>query len=346
MDNSTSKGRVRMQEASVRSIDVHHPPCDLCGSYNFEALARRDRRGRPLRTVVCRECGLVRHWRVPSEQELARFYGLEYRQQYHGEERPSPRRVMRAWQKAEGIFNMISPHLKAGETVFEVGAGIGCTVKYFERRGFDASGIEPHRGFQTYATEQLRARVQHQDLFHFRPAEKYQTVLLVHVIEHFRSARQALLQIRQLIAPGGKLYVECPDLAAQFRWRTGMFHYAHIHNFTRTTLGALAESCGYDIVTWLPAGREPNLCVLLTPGTLPTAPVVRPEGYGEALAVFERYNWLTYRGRISYLDYRVRKIAGYAWERLYARRFLAQLEAEFAEQDRLARTEAALRRSA
>jgi 2-polyprenyl-3-methyl-5-hydroxy-6-metoxy-1,4-benzoquinol methylase len=319
-----------MHGRTPKLVEIHHPPCDLCGSQNFEALARRDRRRRPLRTVVCRDCGLVRHWRVPSEEELAEFYGLRYRQDYHGEESPSPRRIMRAWQKGQRIFETVQAHLEPQSSVLEVGAGIGCTVKYFERQGFRAAGIEPHGGFQRYATRHLQASIEHSDVFSFQPATPFDTVLLVHVIEHFRSPRQALTAIRQFLRPDGQLYVECPDLAAHFRLREGMFHYAHIHNFTRATLGALAQSCGYDIVEWLPPGREPNLCVLLRAGRAPAAPVLDPCGYSEALAAFERYNWLTYHARLDYLDHRLRKVAGYVWERVHAKRFVAQLRREFA----------------
>lgn len=315
-----------MHGRSLKQAHVHHPPCDLCGGESFEPLARRDRRGDPLRTVVCRDCGLVRHWRVPSDDELAEFYGLRYRQSYHGEETPSPRRVMRAWQKAERIHETVAPHLPPGARLLEIGAGIGCTVKYFERQGFRAEGIEPHGGFQRYSAERLQVSIQQGDVFTYQPEQLYDAVLLVHVIEHLRSPRQALRQIRQMLRPGGQLYVECPDLSAHFRLREGMFHYAHIHNFTRPTLSALAESCGFSVQAWLSPGREPNLCLLLRATGEPSRPVLDPRGYGQALASFERYNWLTYHARWMYLNHRLRKLAGYAWERVYAGRFVSRLQ--------------------
>jgi 2-polyprenyl-3-methyl-5-hydroxy-6-metoxy-1,4-benzoquinol methylase len=251
---------------------MHHPPCDLCQEYNFEPIGARDRRGKSLRTVVCRTCGLVRHWRVPSESELLEFYGHHYRQTYHGEETPSPRRVLRAWNKAAQIHSSLVPWLASGQSMFDIGAGMGCTVKYFERKGLSASGIEPHSGFQHFATNRLRAPVTRNELFTLHYGTRYDCVLLVHVIEHFRSARRALLEIHKLLTPNGKLYVECPDFGRNFRRYNHMFHYAHIHNFTRTTLSALAQACGYQIVSWLEPDDEPNLCVVLSP----TAKTVNP----------------------------------------------------------------------
>src|SRR5690606_23111303 len=138
-------------ENHVTAFRIHHPVCDLCGEHDFKLIAKCDRKGTPLRTVICRQCGLARHWRVPPESELLRFYKTDYRQTYHGEYLPSDRRVMRAWKKAGWIYETLASHLERVHRVFEVGAGVGCTVKYFQRQGFDASGIEPNEGFQHYA---------------------------------------------------------------------------------------------------------------------------------------------------------------------------------------------------
>ena len=44
-------------------------------SGDFEVLSRLDRKRQPLTTEVCRRCGLVSHQQIPTEAELAEFYG-------------------------------------------------------------------------------------------------------------------------------------------------------------------------------------------------------------------------------------------------------------------------------
>ena len=112
--------------------------CDLCSGSKFEIIANKDRHGESLETAMCASCGLVRHAHVPSEEELHEFYSTTYREDYNGERSPGPRRIMRAWNNGERICKQITPFLKGESRVLEVGAGIGCTVKVFDRAGFDA----------------------------------------------------------------------------------------------------------------------------------------------------------------------------------------------------------------
>jgi SAM-dependent methyltransferase len=299
-------------------------PCDLCGQKSFEPISARDRRGRPLRTVVCRQCGLVRHWHMPTDQQVRNFYSNQYRQDYHGEESPSPRRIMRAWENGKRIYRLLAHYIAPSARVFEVGAGIGCTIRYFAEHRFDASGIEPHAGFQRFAAQSLRAQVTNRDLFDCHDVQDIDLLLLVHVIEHFRSPREALQRIAQMLKTGGLLYMECPNLAAPFALRNRMFHFAHIHNFTPSTLDAMAALAGFRHVVWIDPVDSPNVAGLWCK-TAEKVPVNWQQSYEQTLDALWRHNWFSYHLRAVYLHARARKLSGYLRERLVARRFVAQL---------------------
>lgn len=300
-------------------------PCQLCGEWNFQLISHRDRRGKFLRTVICVTCGLVRHWHVPTPEEIDAFYTARYRQVYHGEELPSDRRVFRAWRNGQRLLKRLSPFVSAGARVLEVGAGIGCTVKVFQEAGYHAQGIEPHVGFSFYAEHHIKANVLRDNLFSFTTKERYDLVLLVHVIEHLRDPGAALKRIRKWMQPGGLLYVECPNLAAPFAAPGKWFHFAHIYNFTPTTLSALAARSGWKVYRWLSNPRDTELAVLLRPGGTARATNYR-DGYQEVMAALRRYSWWTYHLRLSYLRRRASKLAGYLWELIAARRFVQQLK--------------------
>jgi 2-polyprenyl-3-methyl-5-hydroxy-6-metoxy-1,4-benzoquinol methylase len=292
--------------------------CDLCDSQSFATISRLDRRGKPLETVVCKTCGLVAHAKIPSEPELERYYAKVYRQDYHGEVTPSARRVVRAWRNGQRLVRQLTDHISPGDRVFEVGAGIGCTVKAFELAGCEASGIDPGVGFQRFARQRLHARVEQQSLFELTPRGAFDLVLLVHVIEHFRSPRQALTHLHGLLRPGGRLYVECPNLAAPFARYTRMFHFAHIHNFTPHTLAMLAGRCGFHVERHFSDYDDPNLQVLLVrrgTGRL----VVDRDSYHHTLSALRRARSAAYHLRRRYLASRIRKLAGYVDEHVTAR---------------------------
>jgi len=310
--------------------------CDLCDAARFDLVAERDREGEVLHTGICLRCGLVCHMAIPSEAELAEFYAVDYRSQYHGELTPSPRRVMRAWKNAERIYRQLAPHISPSDKVFEVGAGIGCNVKVFELQGHDASGIEPNLGFQAFSVDQLRARVTRGDLFNLDEEARYDLVLLVHVIEHFRSPRRALERIYGLLQPGGKLYVECPNLAAPFARPGRLFHYAHVHNFTPWTLEMMAGRCGFEVERAFSEEEDPNLQMLLrrsdTPSSMMSGLRVDADNLPRTLAALRKYNAVTYHLRWNYLRDRAGKLASYFDERLraraYVRRLIARCQAE------------------
>ncbi len=319
--------------------------CDLCDGSSFELVARLDRRGRPLDTVACTTCGLVAHAAIPSDEQLDRYYADEYRQDYHGEFAPSDRRVSRAWKNGRRLLRQLSPYVDRGDRVFEIGAGIGCNVKAFELAGFDAGGIEPGVGFQQYARKCLLAHVDNARLFDLRPTAEHDLVLLIHVIEHFNSPRKALAHMHSLLRPGGRLYVECPNLAAPFARRSRMFHFAHIHNFTPATLSMMALRCGFHVERQFSTRDDPNLQMLLVRADEPRR-VIDSTSYDQTMLALRRYNNFTYHVRWNYVWPRIRKLASYAAEHLTAKRTVRRLLERCRSHAELAATPARIHRAA
>jgi SAM-dependent methyltransferase len=301
--------------------------CDLCDGRAFELVATLDRRGKPLNTVVCTKCGLVAHARIPSDAELDNYYATTYRQDYHGEYAPSDRRVLRAWKNGQRLQRQLSPYLDPSARVFEIGAGIGGNVKAFELAGYDASGIEPGVGFQQYSRDKLLAKVDCAPLFDLPREPKHDLVLLIHVIEHFNSPRKALEYIHSLLKPGGRLYVECPNLGAPFARRSRMFHFAHIHNFTPATLAMMAMRCGFHVERQFSTQGDPNLQMLLTRADVGRL-VIDSTSVEQTKFALRRYNNLTYHARWAYVWPRICKVARYLGEHLTAKRQVTSLLAE------------------
>jgi 2-polyprenyl-3-methyl-5-hydroxy-6-metoxy-1,4-benzoquinol methylase len=273
---------------------------------------------------------LVSHIPVPSEGEVAAYYAQDYRKDYHGESTPSPHRIMRAWNNGQRILGQIHGYLSERASVFEVGAGIGCTVKSFEESGFDATGIEPNEGFNSYTRGTLHAKVANTNLYALLSDDDgMDAVLLIHVIEHFSSPSRALSHIRNLIKDNGLLYIECPNIGAPFATFGRMFHFAHIYNFTPATLIALAKKCGYEVVQQFKADDHPDIEILFRKVEVPTDFKANESDAEKTNAAIHRYNWLTYNLRPSYLGRRLCKLNRYANEYLKAGGFVKDLEKRF-----------------
>jgi SAM-dependent methyltransferase len=149
------------------------------------------------------------------------------------------------------------------------------------------------------------------------------------VIEHFNSPSRALKTIHRLVRPHGRLYLECPNLAAPFAAPGRLFHVAHVYNFTPWTLLALAAKCGFELETWLSEPHDSNLEVLLR-WVEQGREDLDPLGCSRTKERLACYSTLTYHLRTGYLANRLRKVASYLWEQWAARRFVGRLCAECA----------------
>ncbi len=312
---------------------VHQPPltspeiqpareCCLCAGEDFEIVDTRDRRGEPLVTVMCLDCGLMSHRRIPTSDELKQYYEFDYRVDYHGEETPCPRRVMRAWQNGNRILRQLQPIVPASSRVLEIGAGLGCTVRQFQDAGYSAAGIDPGRDFTDYSVSQIGANLTQQSLEDLNCAQRHDVILLVHVIEHMNHPDQSLRRIHRLLPEDGLLYVECPNLDAPVARRSRLFHFAHVYSFTPPTLRMLAELCGFELVRQFGHKRDPNLQMLFRRSASRSLRI-RPNTARRTLRRI-RMSRLRYHLRPAYLFERVRKLASYCIEHLVAERFVRQ----------------------
>ncbi|MDQ6968232.1 MAG: class I SAM-dependent methyltransferase [Mariprofundaceae bacterium] len=312
----------------IQNKDIQHT-CDLCGNSDFEIISEYDRHNKPLKTGLCQDCGLIMHVPMPTEDEISAYYANDYRRDYHGENKPSPRRIMRAWNNGQRILRQIKPAIPEKAKVFEVGAGIGCTVKSFEADGFDASGIEPNTDFNSYTRGVLHANVENINLYNLEKDHARDAVLLIHVIEHFVSPKRALTQIRGLLKDDGLLYIECPNIGAPFATFNRLFHFAHTYNFTHSTLISMAKATGFDVVQSFTDTANPDIQILFKKTAIPASIDFDKQEAKRSHDVIFRYNWLTYNTRANYLLRRIRKLSAYANEYIQANHFVKALEERF-----------------
>ncbi len=218
--------------------------------------------GRHHTIVQCRRCGLV--------YTNPRFDRCDIADTYAAVQDPL------YVEEREGRVLTFEHHLKPlerlagrpdGRPLLDVGCYTGVFVEIAARHGWDAWGVEPSH----WAVGQARARGLHvvqgtldtADL----PEAFFDVITMWDVIEHLTDPRRALEQVYRLLKPGGLLVVHTIDIESLFarlmgaRWPWLM--EMHIYYFSRRTLRAMLELCGFRVLSDRPQGRYLRLGYLM-----------------------------------------------------------------------------------
>lgn len=218
-------------------------PCNLCGGRAVEVISNRSRSGRPLRTVICRACGLV--WSDPRPHDAKQFYEEEYRLSYKNVYSPKPKHVLRAGKVALSRFEKIDRLLAEPKTVLDVGTGGGEFAYLLQSLGHRVRGVEPNRGYADYSIKEYGLSVQVgfvQDAVF--PTESFDVVTIWHVLEHTEDPGAVLALLHSWVKADGIVVVEVPNVEATCQAPSSTFHEAHLYNFNVVSLRRLARKHG------------------------------------------------------------------------------------------------------
>ena len=230
-------------EQNKRSCSI---PCNLCGFQNVEELSLVDREQQYLRTVICKECGLV--WTDPRPVDVRHFYEKAYRIHYKRTSIPKLKHIYRAGKAAKNQFSTIKNFLHDNAMIVDVGSGGGEFVYLLTKLGYDARGIEPNHGYATYSIKEYGLKV---DVGFVQDIEvennTCNTITMFHVLEHTEEPFQILSYLRKWLKPGGHVVIEIPNVEAVCQAPGHRFHVAHLYYFNRKTLELLGRKAGYTV---------------------------------------------------------------------------------------------------
>jgi len=271
---------------------MEHVRCNLCGAddaaVRYPCTIKQGESG-DWRALRCTSSGYGRHHTIVQCQQC----GLVYT-----DPRPEGHDIIKTYQavedplyveEREGRVLTFERHLRPLERLtgppndrplLDVGCYTGVFVEIATRHGWDAWGVEPSR----WAVEQARARGLHvtpgmletADL----PEAYFDVVTMWDVIEHVTDPLGTLEQAYRLLKPGGLVVVHTIDIDSLFarlmgaRWPWLM--QMHIYYFSRRTLRAMLEKCGFEVISDRPQGRYLRLGYLMNRVAALTPLVGRP----------------------------------------------------------------------
>lgn len=145
-------------------------------------------------------------------------------------------------------------HNQKQRKLIEIGCGDGEYLQLMQELGWDVEGIDSDpMAVKTARTNGINVRCIGLDEVESL-TDKYDVVVLRHVIEHLINPNAALIICRRLLKPDGKLVLITPNSRSfghylfNARWR-GLEPPRHLNIFNMKNLCRITEDCGLDVIS-------------------------------------------------------------------------------------------------
>ena len=145
--------------------------------------------------------------------------------------------------KLAQIFEALD--LKPGMHLLDIGGGWGPIVNYCSRRGVKVTALTIAPDSHTYITKLIErnsydAKVILEDFLEHRPAQPYDAIVILGVIEHIPRYRRFAGRVWECLKPGGKLYLDASATREKY----------DLSNFSKTYIfpGAHSFMCLQDVI--------------------------------------------------------------------------------------------------
>ena len=242
-----------IREYKIRMETVVCPVCHAANSTIFMRVPDRFRPepGTAYTLVRCVKCSLVYLNPRPVEESSGVFYeSSEYTPFVStGKQRSIMDRVYVAIREMNNRWKRRQIEALQPERgrLLDVGCGTGEFLQAMHAAGWQVRGVERDAKAAAYAVEQLQLDVVcgSLDTVPLAPAS-FDVVTMWHVLEHLYQPHKALMQVRDVLRPGGLLVIAVPNLlsldARYYRQNWVAFDAPrHVQHFSPKSLRSLCE---------------------------------------------------------------------------------------------------------
>lgn len=178
--------------------------------------------------------------KIPSTRDLMTYYSHHYRSDYKAVHVPKKKHVHRAGRVALERLNMLLLFQEYRRTLLDVGAGGGEFVYLANKRGWDATGVEPNLGYSEFARNAYNVEVLSGSLDDEGP-HAVEVVTMFHVLEHMPDPHASVQKVYERLTPQGLFFVEVPNLIQKDSSPHNIFFRAHVQYFNKDTLLSLTS---------------------------------------------------------------------------------------------------------
>ncbi len=224
--------------------------CPVCGAEVRDVLYIYSQNDKEHKIFRCSECDFMFARPVflqnLEDRQLDHVYDAEllnsaFLRKLHGK--------LIVWKEISYVKRILG---RGDFTLLDIGCGTGWTTNIWKESGFKATGIEPSRVRGTIASDRYGIKIIPDYFENFTTTEKFDVVVMRHMVEHFADPYNMIAKARSLLNPRGVVLVVVPNINCigryifGGRWTWGIPY--HCNFFNQGVLCRLLRRAGFDIL--------------------------------------------------------------------------------------------------
>jgi 2-polyprenyl-3-methyl-5-hydroxy-6-metoxy-1,4-benzoquinol methylase len=252
--------------------------CLICGASDWRDLQHVERNGVVFELALCSSCGFVAQVPPLTEAAIGAYYRADYNRRNYGAELPALHETMKEPGRLRVAFLERHGALASARRALEIGPGTGSFMALLAERSIAVEGVDADPQAAAWMREAAGLTI-HDGLFDdvfdrhaatWRMAP-FDLVAMIHLFEHLSNPAATLARIATILAPGGRIFIEVPNLLRPFSDQRDWEHYCdpgHLSYFSLNTLPVVLRRAGMTIEAITDDTMRPyrNIQCLCRPG--------------------------------------------------------------------------------
>ena len=196
---------------------------------------------------ICKDCGMVLQDPIVPDSIMSNWYS-----QIGNYTNPS-RNGKPSVQKVAAVDHQIKhlqKYVSNTGSAFQVGCSDGYTLSRFKDEGWQVAGVDPSPAAAEVANALygIEPTVGFFESYTPKINEKYDLIILTHVLEHLYDPILSLQKCMELLTPEGHLLIEVPALIHPENWSISFFTFEHVNYFSPISMENTLRKSGFSIM--------------------------------------------------------------------------------------------------
>lgn len=224
--------------------------CVICQNKKFRNISKNIRDSKKHKVKMCMKCGHHQLFPMPSELEDKEFYDENKQSKNIQINFKIPLLRERSKEDTYRRIEFVKKVVSKNSKILDIGSGYGFFIGGMFKEKFDVTGIEVSKERRKISKKISNAPVINVNLNNSTDIEKYDFVVIFHVLEHLVNPVDFLKKVKKIMKPKGKILIEVPNLK-DFQlcqnkfYRNWYWQRAHLHYFSPKALKKILTKSGF-----------------------------------------------------------------------------------------------------